>query len=104
MVMSTSNRNIITKLLQKKAAGKILCSTSVLQASRDNPTPALLVSLQQYLLAVILKTTRFSSQRSGSPSSFSWYNILMRTHFQTDEKPGPVQHQSHYKKDLDILG
>lgn len=65
MLINNNNRNSIRKFLQKKTVGKILFSTSALQASRDNTTIALLLSLQQYLLTVILKTSRFSSLSSG---------------------------------------
>lgn len=101
MLISNSIRNSIRKFLQKKTVGKILFSTSALQANRDNSTTALLVSFQQYLLTVIYKDQQVqqSSPTLAPPGKVFWWEL----NFQTGEQCGPVQHQSHYKTDMGIL-
>lgn len=82
MLISNCNRNSIRKSLQSKeppkAVGKILFSTSALQASRDNSTMALLVCLQQCLQTVIYREQRVQRSELWSHPTCSWYSAVFR--------------------------
>lgn len=109
MLISNCNRNSIRKSLQSKeppkAVGKILFSTSALQASRDNSTMALLVCLQQCLQTVIYREQRVQRSELWSHPTCSWYSAVFRQElsFQTGEYWGPAHQQFQYNEDMGLL-